>query len=101
MPGEPPDLALEGTSRPRAGAQLQTLNKGGARRGKIDENRGGAADSSTPPLALTEVALCAVACDGWRAGHRKLLTDAQLGDDGTIALDVLLGQVVQHLAALT
>ena len=30
-----------------------------------------------------------------------LLTDAQLGDDGTIALDVLGHQVVQHLAALT
>ena len=31
----------------------------------------------------------------------QLLTDAQLGNDGTIPLDVLLGQIVQHLAALT
>ena len=30
-----------------------------------------------------------------------LFSDAQLGDNGTIPLDVLLGQVVQHLAALT
>ena len=31
----------------------------------------------------------------------KLLTDAQLGDDGTITVDVLTGQVVQQVAALT
>lgn len=35
------------------------------------------------------------------SAKRQLFTDAQLGDDGTIPLDVLLGQVVQHLAALT
>ena len=32
---------------------------------------------------------------------RFLLTDAQLGDEGTIALDVLLLEVVQEAAALT
>ena len=32
---------------------------------------------------------------------RTLLTDTQLGDEGTIALDVLLGQIVQQAAALT
>ena len=31
----------------------------------------------------------------------KSLSDTELGDDSTIALDVLLGQVVQQLAALT
>ena len=30
-----------------------------------------------------------------------LLTDAELGDDGTIALDVLLHEVVEQAAALT
>ena len=30
-----------------------------------------------------------------------LLTNTQLGDEGTIALDVLLGQIVQEAAALT
>ena len=39
---------------------------------------------ATPPLSQTE-----------------LFTDAQLGNDRTIALNVLLGQIVQHLAALT
>ena len=36
-----------------------------------------------------------------RPDSGNLLTQAQLGDQGTIALDVLLGQIVQHLAALT
>ena len=31
----------------------------------------------------------------------NLLTDTQLGDQGTIALDVLLCQIVQQLTALT
>ena len=31
----------------------------------------------------------------------NLLTDAQLGDDGAVALDILGHQVVQQLAALT
>ena len=30
-----------------------------------------------------------------------LLSDAQLGDDGAVTLDVLVHQVVEHLAALT
>ena len=30
-----------------------------------------------------------------------LLTDTQLGDQSTVAVDVLLCQIVQHLAALT
>ena len=30
-----------------------------------------------------------------------LLTDAQLGDDRTVAVDVLLSQIVQHAATLT
>ena len=30
-----------------------------------------------------------------------LLTDTQLGDQSTVTVDVLLGQIVQHLAALT
>ncbi len=35
------------------------------------------------------------------SAKRQLFSDAQLGDNRTIPLDVLLGQVVQHLAALT
>ena len=31
----------------------------------------------------------------------NLLTQTQLGDEGTITLDVLLGQIVQQTAALT
>ena len=31
----------------------------------------------------------------------NLLTDTQLGDQGTVTVDVLVGQIVQHLAALT
>ena len=31
----------------------------------------------------------------------NLLTDTQLGDQSTVAVDVLVGQIVQHLAALT
>ena len=31
----------------------------------------------------------------------NLLTDTQLGDQGTITLDVLLGQIVQQTTALT
>ena len=33
--------------------------------------------------------------------RRKLLADAQLGDDGAVALNVFLGQIVQQAAALT
>ena len=32
---------------------------------------------------------------------QNLLTDTQLGDDRTVPLDVLVHQIVQHLAALT
>ena len=38
---------------------------------------------------------------GSGAEIRKLLADVQLCNDGTIALDVLLGEVVEHAAALT
>ena len=31
----------------------------------------------------------------------RSLSDAELGDEGTVALDVLLGEVVEQLAALT
>ena len=33
--------------------------------------------------------------------RQNLLTDAQLGNDSTVTLDVLSHQIVQHLAALT
>ena len=46
--------------------------------------KGGGAVLATPPLSQTE-----------------LFTDAQLGNNRTIALNVLLSQIVQHLAALT
>lgn len=35
-----------------------------------------------------------------KAEIRKLLADVQLRDESTVALDVLLGEVVEHAAAL-
>ena len=35
-----------------------------------------------------------------QSGITVLLADAQLGDDGSVAVDVLLGQVVEQAAAL-
>ena len=39
--------------------------------------------------------------DGVRRPFKKLLTDTQLGDQSTVTVDVLLCQIVQHVAALT
>ena len=37
----------------------------------------------------------------WKRSRKQSLADVQLRNDGTIALDVLLGQVVEQAAALT
>ena len=37
----------------------------------------------------------------WKRSRNRSLADVQLRNDGTIALDVLLGQVVEQAAALT
>ena len=37
----------------------------------------------------------------WKRSRTQSLADVQLRNDGTIALDVLLGQVVEQAAALT
>ena len=37
----------------------------------------------------------------WKRSRKQSLADVQLRNDGTVALDVLLGQVVEQAAALT
>ena len=37
----------------------------------------------------------------WKRSLNRLLADVQLRNDGTVALDVLLGQIVEQAAALT